>query len=291
MFKKLTTLFFLTIFHLASFSQEISNKSISGIWEVREVQLDSNVFDASNIHNFDKNASFFKGAKFMFSKNGLTRIESIENVFAPFNQAVINTTFYFYVENNTISVGRWKKASNILYLQVKQENECLLLNFSGGLLKLHKLENNCKLKMNKEALKTKTALIKQKPLIQYNIGDESILEQNIDQPIKTYNCSHIEDEKLLKQCVSHTIMWFFNRKFNTDIASEIGLSGRLENKISFIIDSNGNAVNIEVESINTQLSDEVKKTINLLPKFIPAKQKGIPINTKYSFPFIFQIQD
>ncbi|MFL1011548.1 energy transducer TonB [Flavisericum labens] len=291
MLKKTILAFILTAFHLATFSQEISKKSMLGVWEVTEVQLDSNVFNSSNINNFKKNESFFKKVKFLFSKNGLVKIESQEKAYAPFNQNVINTTFYFNANNNIISIGSWKKSSNILYIQAKKENDYYFFNFNGGLIKVKKTEGNCKLRINKGVLKTKTAFLKHKPLILSNINANRIITENITQPVQTFNCSHIIDKNLLKQCVSHTITWLFNRKFNTDIVSEIGLSGRFENSISFIIDKEGNVVNIEAESVNSQLSNEIKRTVNLLPKFIPAKKNGKPINTKYSFPFIFQIHD
>jgi hypothetical protein len=287
--KKLIIILLLTS-PFQTFSQNLSNNSLIGIWEVFDVEIDSKIYVNSNVNNIDLAKAFFKTTKFMFSKNGLVKLQTSEKAPYPFNNEIFNKVFYFYIDSNIISVGSRKKLSNILYIQASQQNDFLYFNFAGALLKVKRIENSAKLKIDQDLIKSSTSLLEKKVLLHENIKDDEINE-NIDEFIKTYNCSHITEKSSLKKCVSETIANFFNRKFNPEIASDLGLSGMLKNKIVFIINKEGNIVNIDAESINTELSNEIIRTVNLLPKFIPAKQNGINVNIKYSFPFIFQIQD
>lgn len=273
------------------FSQIVTNKELIGIWEVNEVDIDSNIFKNTDIKKIDSIYAFFKNVKFAFSKNGLVEIKTSEKIPRPFNNEIFNKVLYFNSENNIISIGNRKKSSNILYIQSKKESDDLLFNFIGSRLNLLKTENSCKLKIDKNLIQSTKPLFYNKPLKYSEIKENDIIYEDIDTPVNTYNCSHLKENFEIKRCVSQTVTWFFNRKFNTEIASNIGLSGRFYNKIHFVIDKEGNIVNINIESKNPELSNEISKTINLLPRFIPAKQKGKNVNSQYSFPFIFQIQD
>lgn len=285
--KNLFLLISLNVF-FTCFGQNISSKFLVGKWEVKEVQLDIKAFDDSNIANFNKLEDFFSNVTFSFSKNGLVKISTNEEVLKPFNNNLFNTVFYYNVEENILNIGSWKKASNVLYIQVMKDKNSLFFNFSGGLFKVKKVDKNVKLKIDKNSSTYIKPFLDNKPLLYENIEEN---EETVDKPFSTYNCSHLVDNSIKKKCVSMTIINFFNRKFNVEIASSLGLSGRLMNKIHFTINKEGNVVNIKAESKNPKLSKEIIKTINRLPKFIPAEKNGKPINSKYSFPFIFQIQD
>ncbi|TXG35747.1 hypothetical protein FUA22_14720 [Seonamhaeicola maritimus] len=277
----------LTTFFICS-GQDTTNKYLIGNWKVIESQIDIKAFDDSNISNFHLVESFFQNITFSFSKNGYVKIESEDKVAKPFINDLFNTVLYFNIEENVLSIGSWKKSSNILYIQVKQEDNTLLFNFSGGLLRIKKIDEPVKLKIDKNVLNSIRPLLNNKPLLFEEVKES---EELVDNPISTYNCSHLIDKLLQKKCVTMTITKFFNRKFNTEIASDLGLSGRFMNKIRFTINKDGNIINIEAESKNPELSKEIIRTINRLPKFIPAEKNGEPINSKYSFPFIFQVQD
>ncbi|WP_298238789.1 energy transducer TonB [uncultured Algibacter sp.] len=288
--KKLQIILLIVSFN-QMFSQNITNKTLTGLWEVNEVDVDSKIFEAVDRDKINSISSFFQTINFAFSKNGLVEIKTEKTTPLPFNHDIFNKVLYYNTENNIISIGNKKKSSNILYIQANQENNFLLFNFIGARLKLKKNENSCKLKINKNSIQSVKTLLYNKPFTYVSIDENDIISDDINIPAKTYNCSHLKDKALLKRCVSQTITWFFSRKFNPEIASNIGLTGRLKNKIHFIIDKEGNVVNIKIESKNPELSDEISHTINLLPRFIPAKNNGKNVNSKYSFPFIFHVQD
>ena len=94
-----------------------------------------------------------------------------------------------------------------------------------------------------------------------------------------------------RDCMSKKISQFVNRKFNTSLAGELGLSGRQRINVIFKIDKTGTVVGIRARAPHPGLEKEAKRVIGLLPKMQPGKQRGKPVNVPYSLPIIFQVQD
>ncbi|MFL1010760.1 energy transducer TonB [Flavisericum labens] len=94
-----------------------------------------------------------------------------------------------------------------------------------------------------------------------------------------------------RACMSKKISQFVNKKFNTDLASDLGLSGRQRINVIFKIDKTGTVTGIRARAPHPGLEREAKRVIGLLPKMKPGKQRGKPVNVPYSLPIIFQVQD
>ncbi|MFD2726602.1 energy transducer TonB [Hyunsoonleella rubra] len=94
-----------------------------------------------------------------------------------------------------------------------------------------------------------------------------------------------------KACMSEKIAKFVNRKFNTELASELGLSGRQRINVIFKIDKTGSITGVRARAPHPGLEKEAKRVISLLPKMKPGKQRGKPVTVPYSLPIIFQVQD
>ncbi|WP_396602285.1 energy transducer TonB [Algibacter sp. R77976] len=94
-----------------------------------------------------------------------------------------------------------------------------------------------------------------------------------------------------RDCMSKKISQFVNKKFNTELASELGLSGRQRINVIFKIDKTGTVTGIRARAPHPGLEKEAKRVIGLLPKMKPGKQRGKPVNVPYSLPIIFQVQD
>lgn len=94
-----------------------------------------------------------------------------------------------------------------------------------------------------------------------------------------------------RACMSKKIAQFVNKKFNTDLAGDLGLSGRQRINVIFKIDKTGNVTDIRARAPHPGLEKEAKRVIGLLPKMQPGKQRGKPVNVPYSLPIIFQVQD
>ncbi|WP_445735698.1 energy transducer TonB [Mariniflexile sp.] len=94
-----------------------------------------------------------------------------------------------------------------------------------------------------------------------------------------------------KKCMSDKIQEFVNKKFNTDLASELGLSGRQRINVIFKIDKTGEVVGIRARAPHPGLEKEAARVIGLLPKMQPGKQRGKAVTVPYSLPIVFQVQD
>lgn len=99
------------------------------------------------------------------------------------------------------------------------------------------------------------------------------------------------DNNAKKRCMSEKISQFVNRKFNTELASDLGLSGRQRINVIFKIDKTGSIVGVRARAPHPGLEKEATRVINLLPKMKPGKQRGKAVTVPYSLPIIFQVQD
>jgi protein TonB len=94
-----------------------------------------------------------------------------------------------------------------------------------------------------------------------------------------------------KKCMSEKIAKFVNKKFNTDLAGDLGLSGRQRISVFFKIDKSGNIVGVGARAPHPGLEKEAKRVISLLPRMQPGRQRGKSVTVPYSLPILFQVQD
>ena len=94
-----------------------------------------------------------------------------------------------------------------------------------------------------------------------------------------------------RKCMSDKVEKFVQRKFNTDLAGDLGLSGRQRISVIFKIDKNGNVTGVRSRAPHPRLEKEAARVINMLPKMKPGKQRGKPVIVPYSLPITFQVQD
>ena len=94
-----------------------------------------------------------------------------------------------------------------------------------------------------------------------------------------------------KKCMSQEITKFVQRKFNTGLAGDLGLSGRQRISVIFKIDKSGSVVGVRARAPHPRLEKEATRVINLLPDMKPGKQRGEAVIVSYSLPIIFQVQE
>jgi len=90
----------------------------------------------------------------------------------------------------------------------------------------------------------------------------------------------------LRACLQEKITKHVNRKFNADLASDLGLSPGVKRIfVMFKIDKSGNITNVMARAPHKRLQEEAIRVVKLLPKMIPGKQRG-----KYSLPIAFKVE-
>ena len=104
-------------------------------------------------------------------------------------------------------------------------------------------------------------------------------------------CEKKKNNAEKKKCMSEKVMKFVQKKFNTDLAGDLGLEGRQRISVQFKIDKNGNVVNVRARAPHPKLEQEAVKVVNALPKMIPGKQRGKAVGVLYSLPILFQVEN
>lgn len=99
------------------------------------------------------------------------------------------------------------------------------------------------------------------------------------------------DNTAKRNCMAEKISDFVGKKFNTELASDLGLSGRQRINVIFKIDKNGDVVDIRARAPHPGLEKEAARVIAMLPKMQPGKQRGKAVTVPYSLPIVFQVQD
>jgi protein TonB len=129
--------------------------------------------------------------------------------------------------------------------------------------------------------------------------EEVEVEEDIEVPFSVIEnvpifpgCENKKGNEAKKKCMSEKVAKFVNKKFNVDLASELGLpSGKKRIFVAFKIDKNGNIVGVAARGPHPGLEKEAKRVISLLPKMKPGKQRGKSVVVPYSLPIVFQVQD
>ena len=94
-----------------------------------------------------------------------------------------------------------------------------------------------------------------------------------------------------KKCMSEKVQKFVQKKFNTELAGDLGLEGRQRIAVQFKIDKNGDVVNVRARAPHPKLEQEALKVVKALPKMVPGRQRGTAVGVLYSLPILFQVEN
>ena len=103
-------------------------------------------------------------------------------------------------------------------------------------------------------------------------------------------CEDFQTNDELRKCMSKKIERLISRKFDSDLAGALGFTGKQRINVQFKIDELGNVVEVKARAPHSKLENEAIKTINKIPKMIPAKQSNKEVTVTYSLPIILQVQ-
>ncbi len=94
-----------------------------------------------------------------------------------------------------------------------------------------------------------------------------------------------------KICFDKKMKKFVQRNFDIELANELGLhSGIHKIKTQFIINQEGNIINIQITAPHNKLKKETQRIIKKLPKFKPGKQNNRTVKVRYTLPITFKIE-
>ena len=129
------------------------------------------------------------------------------------------------------------------------------------------------------------------------IKEEVVEEEIADVPFAVIEnvpvypgCENENGNEAKKKCMSSKISEFINKKFNSELASDLGLEGRQRISVQFKIDKNGNVVEVRARAPHPRLEKGAVSVVQSLPDMTPGKQRGKPVGVLYSLPIVFDIQ-
>lgn len=94
-----------------------------------------------------------------------------------------------------------------------------------------------------------------------------------------------------KACMEKKISKYVLRKFNTDLGSELGLSGIQRIFCQFKISKTGDIVDVKARATHPRLQQEAVRVVSSLPKMKPGMQRNKPVGVLYSLPITFRVDD
>lgn len=103
-------------------------------------------------------------------------------------------------------------------------------------------------------------------------------------------CDEVYGNRARKNCMSTAISGFISSNFNTNLAKQNNLVGRLRIAVIFKIGKDGEVFGIQARGPHPALEEEAIRIIKLLPRFKPGYQRGKPVIVPYSLPILFQVQ-
>ena len=104
-------------------------------------------------------------------------------------------------------------------------------------------------------------------------------------------CERKKSNAEQRKCMQEKISKFVIKKFNSDLAADLGLTGRQKIIVAFKIDKSGSIVGVRARAPHPVLQKEAEKVIKSLPKMKPGRQRGKNVTVPYSLPIIFQVED
>lgn len=98
-------------------------------------------------------------------------------------------------------------------------------------------------------------------------------------------------KKELTDCLNEKIRQFVGKKFNNDLAADLGLSpGKKRIVVQFRIGPDGAITVIAARAPHPKLKAEAIRVVKLLPHMTPGKQRGKPVGMKYTLPIGFNVE-
>lgn len=102
-------------------------------------------------------------------------------------------------------------------------------------------------------------------------------------------CKGSKAEK--KKCLQEKIRKHVMKKYNVDLANELGLDpGKKKVYVLFKISKTGAITDVRARGPHKRLENEASRVVKLLPKMIPGKQRGRAVGVKYTLPITLLVE-
>lgn len=104
-------------------------------------------------------------------------------------------------------------------------------------------------------------------------------------------CEYLTENVERRECMSSEIGQIIRRRFDTSIASDIGLKGNQRIYVNFIINKDGQVEDVKVRAPHPKLEMEAKRVINMIPTMLPGMQNNKDVAVMFNLPIIIDVKD
>ncbi len=274
-------------------SQVLAEKDLMGKWLVTHVEIHND--NPKHKEGIDFLKKGYTGSIFHFKGNGIFQMTYSENanpLIEEFNPTGENWT----INNEFIDIGMEKQnfTSMRILPAISEGKTYFQLPMMRLEVKKIKSEKARKRKLGKSAMqKTVEAQYNDtKPieLITRDLSEEMVFPfPETDTPPLPAACASMIDIEEARKCVSMQVQKHVQRKFNVELAYNEGLSGRIRIEVNFIIDKDGQVINIEADGPSEAINDSAVNAVASLPNFVAGIKDGVPVPVSYKLPIIFEV--
>lgn len=273
-------------------SQSFTENQLFGIWKVDKLER------KPTAPEFEMLMDGFLNSTFNFDKNYNFELKTTKNseIFSMITEMTNSKSWKFDKNTNHIKIGSPKDNFSIMGIFIKTENNQIYFNLeeSGIIFLMKKLEIESEIKITEQELITEKEIIvnENSDLKIIEIDESDIYPFDLIENIPmTSDCNPKWKKEKIFECVQKSITMHVNRKFNADLASTLGLAPKIHKIITtFVIDKNGEIVNINSTGSHPTLTNEATRVINILPRMKPGMKEGKPVNVKYTLPIQFKVE-
>lgn len=104
-------------------------------------------------------------------------------------------------------------------------------------------------------------------------------------------CEKFKSIDKQRKCMSAKIAKHINNKFDGDVASDNGLTGKQTINVMFTINTKGEIVDVRAKAKHPSLEKEAIKAVNSLPRMKPGEQGKKKVEVTYALPIKFTVLD
>lgn len=275
-------------------AQNLNDEKLMGEWEAINVDI-PNSEEVPQKEALKMVEDAFLNSKFNFKGNKVFRIK-----FGKLTDDRMKELFFldnqnWVIENDQILIGTENDGFSSMHILFQENDGKTYFILPMIRLEMQKLSDDKPSKpkvIESKSEKTESVDYSKAEIITKEIEESEIIEfKEIENPPLAPDCKSKWDVEKQKECTNKFIQRHVMRKFNTSLAGDVGLTGRIKIIIEFIIDINGKPVNIHATGGPEIMNQNAIEVIGLLPNLKPGMKDGEPINVYYKMPLIFQIQD
>ena len=287
--------FFLVLCSQFGMAQAISEEELMGKWLVKSVDIANDNPKHETAVRFIKEG--FTDAIFYFRGNGIFNMRFPKTADSRIEQMNFSGENW-RVNNDVIEIGTADQGYNTMHIVVQKMDGTTYFDLPMMRLEVEKIKSE-KPKKHREGASSFSMNIErqyknQLPIERYQKDlsqDEIVPFALVELPPIAKGCDEDLNPEELKKCTSNKIMQHVQRKFDIELAVDLGLSGRIKIVVLFIIDTEGQIINLSATGDYQTLNENAMNTVASFPKFKPAKKNGQAVHVEYRLPIIFQIQN